>query len=210
MSSLDELIGKRRSIRKYRSDIPPAEWVSSMIRCAAMAPSPKNSRPVRFVKIISPESRDNLYRAMADGYKRRLQSAQKSSTPNKLKNRVNMSWRFSTFMFDAPVLFAVGAVSPAWGSSGKLSLAGTNKEVGRGDTDIDITVGLAVKGFLLKGEELGLGTCIMTAPFMFCQDVEKILGIEDVKIKCFVTVGFPDEQPHTPERINVADICREI
>jgi len=210
VSSLEELIGKRRSIRKYRSDIPPAEWIESMIHCAAMAPSPKNSQPVRFIKIASHETRDNLYRAMADGQKTLLQSAQKSSTPNKLKNRVNMSWRFSTFMFDAPVLFAVGAVPPARGSSGKLPRAGTNKEGGRGDTDIDITVGLAVKGFLLKGEELGLGTCIMTAPFIFCRDVEKILGIKDVKIKCFVTVGFPDEQPHAPERINVADICREI
>jgi nitroreductase len=210
MSFLDELIGKRRSIRKYRSDIPSAEWISSMIRCAAMAPSPKNSRPVRFIKITSPESRDNLYQAMADGYKRRLKSAQKSSTPNKLKNRVNMYWRFSTFMFDAPVLFAVGVVPPARSSSGKLPQAGTNKESGRGDTDMDITVGLAVKGFLLKGEELGLGTCIMTAPFIFCRDVENILRIEDVKIKCFVSVGFPDEQPHAPERINVADIYREI
>ncbi|MDO9529439.1 MAG: nitroreductase family protein [Syntrophales bacterium] len=210
MSHLDELINKRRSIRKYKTDVPPEDWINSMIRYAAMAPSPKNSRPVRFIKIVSPESRDNLYRAMANGQKRRLQSAQKSSTPNKLKNRINMYWRFSKFMFDAPVLFAVGAVSPERGSSGKLPRTGINKKVGRGDTDIDITVGLAVKGFLLKGEELGLGTCIMTAPFTFVRDVENILGIEDVKIKCFVTVGFPDEKPDAPERINVADICREI
>ncbi len=204
-SHIEELINKRRSIRKYRSDIPPAEWIDSMIYCAAMAPSPKNSQPVRFIKITSTESRNNLYLAMADEYKKYLEKAKSSSTPNKLKNRINMSWRFSKFMFDAPVLFAVGTVS-----SDKLSRAGTDKKAGRGDTDIDITVGLAVKGFLLKGQELGLGTCIMTAPFIFCRDVEKTLGIEDVKVKCFVTVGFPDEQPHAPERIDAADICGEI
>lgn len=210
MSYLEELIGKRRSIRKYKTDVPPAEWIGSMISCAAMTPSPKNSQPVRFIKIASSESRNNLYLAMADEYEKRLETAKSNSTPNKLKNRINMYWRFSKFMFDAPVLFAVGAVSSATGSSEKLSRAGTDKNAGRGDTDIDITVGLAVKGFLLKGEELGLGTCIMTAPLIFCRDVEKILGIEDVRIKCFVTVGFPDELPHAPEKMNAADICREI
>ena len=210
MSSLDELIDKRRSIRKYKADVPPAEWINSMIRCATMAPSPTNSQPVRFIKISSPEIRDNLYRAMADAQQRLLKSAMASSTPNKLKNRINIYWRFSKFMFDAPILFAVGAVSPTRGSSVKLLQAGIIKKVGRGNTDIDITVGLALKGFLLKGEECGLGTCILTAPFIFVRDVEKILGIEDMMIKCFVTVGFPDEEPRAPERISVADIYSEI
>ena len=35
---------------------------------------------------------------------------------------------------------------------------------------VDIAVGLALKGYLLKGEELGLGSCILTAPLIFIQD----------------------------------------
>jgi len=210
MSPLDELINKRRSVRKYKADVPPEEWINSMIRCAVMAPSPTNSQPVRFIKISSPEIRNNLHQAMADGRQRLLQSAMTSSTPNKLKNRINIYWRFSKFMFDAPLLFAVGVVSPTQGTSGKLHQAGINKKVSRGDTDLNITAGLALKGFLLKGEELGLGTCILTAPFNFTRDIEKILGIKDIVIKCFVTIGFPDEKPFTPVRKNITDIYSEI
>jgi hypothetical protein len=74
-------------------------------------------------------------------------------------------------------------------------------------------VGLALKGFILKGQELGLGTCILTAPLIFISNiskVEEILGLENTRIKCFVTVGFPDEVPPVIERKTVAEIYKEL
>lgn len=210
MSSLDELINKRRSIRKYKTDVPPAELIESMIRCATRAPSPMNSQPVRFIKISSPEIRNNLYQAMTAGRDGFLQSAAASDKPKRLRNWINAYWRFSEFMFNAPLLFAVGTVLSANAFSKKVLQAGIIEKDNRGDTDVDITVGLALNGFLLKGEELGLGTCILSAPLIFIQDIEKILGIEDMKIKCLVTVGFPDEEPRLPERKSVAEIYSEI
>ena len=210
MSSLDELINKRRSIRKYKTDIPPVEWIERMIRCANRAPSPMNSQPVRFIKISSPEIRSNLYRAMAAGRDGFLQSAAASDKPKKMRNWINAYWRFSEFMFNAPLLFAVGTDLSITSFSERLIEYEIIRKERRGDTDMDISVGLALKGFLLKGEELGLGTCILTAPLIFIQNIEKILGIEDMKIKCLVTVGSPNEEPRLPERKSVAEIYSEI
>ena len=210
MTSLDELIDKRRSIRKYKTDLPSPKWIAGMIRCAAGAPSPKNSQPVRFIRISSPEARDRLCRAMAAGRQRFLQSALRSDSPKRTRNWINTYWRYSEFMFKAPLLFAVGTVSTDHGFSERLLHAGIIKKDARGDTDMDIAVGLALKGFLLKGEELGLGACILTAPLIFIQGMEKISGLKDVRIKCFVTAGFPDENPSYIERKTVTEVYREI
>lgn len=210
MTSLDELIDKRRSIRKYKADLPPPEWITGMIRCAAGVPSPKNSQPVRFIRISSPEARDRLYRAMAAGRQRFLQSVLNSDSPKRIRNQINTCWRYSEFMFKAPLLFAVGTVSADHGFSERLLHAGIIKKDARGDTDMDIAVGLALKGFLLKGEELGLGACILTAPLIFIQGMEEISGLKDARIKCFVAAGFPDEIPPYIERKSVAEIYREI
>ena len=211
MTSLDELIDKRRSIRKYKTDLPPPEWIAGMIRCAAGAPSPGGSQPVRFIRISSPEVRDRLYRAMAAGRQRFLQGALNSDSPKRIRNRINTYWRYSEFMFKAPLLFAVGTVSTDHGFSERLFHAGIIKKDVRGNTDMDIAVGLALKGFLLKGEELGLGACILTAPLIFIQGIEETSGLlKDVRIKCFLTAGFPDENPSYIERKSVAEVYREI
>jgi len=81
---------------------------------------------------------------------------------------------------------------------------------GREETSLDITVGLTLKGFILRGEELGLGTCILTGPMAFIKNVEEILGINDVRIKCFITVGFPNEKPDMPPRKSIPEIISDI
>lgn len=210
MSFLDNLINKRRSIRKYKADIPPDEWIERMLQSALMAPSPSNSQPVRFIRISSSRAKKDLRNAMVKEYQRFLKAAKTSDNSKKLKNLINAYRRFSEFMFDAPVLFAVGTVAHTGGFSKKLFDAKIVAVDTRGETDVDITAGLALKGFLLKGEEFGLGTCILSAPLVFVPNTEKIFDLKDIKIKCFVVVGFPDEKPRTPERKSVADIYSEI
>jgi hypothetical protein len=44
------------------------------------------------------------------------------------------------------------------------------KEDPRKDTDLDISIGLSLMAFVLKGESIGLGSCILTAPLVFIED----------------------------------------
>jgi nitroreductase len=210
VSALDEIIFKRRSIRKYKPEPPPEEWIAAMLSSAARAPSPTNSRPVRFIRIKSPDVRQTLFQAMNEGYRAYLEAAKTCKRPRHTTNVIHVYWRYSKFIRQAPLLFAVGTVTERAGLSKKLFEADMIEEIKKTDTDVDIAVGLALKGFILKGTELGLGTCILTAPLSFIGDMESILGIDNIRIKCLVTVGFPDETPPSIAEPNPAGMYMEV
>jgi nitroreductase len=204
------LINGRRSIRKYKQELPPEEWIKKMILAAMKAPSPTNSQPVRFIRILSPDVRDNLHQSMLRGRERLLEAIKDSSSSKRLKNWVNAYARFSEFMFNAPVLFAVGTTMTFVSLAERLFRAGMMEQGHKKHRDVDIAVGLALKGYLLKGEELGLGSCILTAPLIFIEETERILSIEKMEIKCFVTTGYPDEEADYIKRKDFTEIYREI
>lgn len=207
---VEKVIRKRRSIRKYRTDMPQPGWIEAAISCAALAPSPSNSQPVRFVRISSDGMRQKLHEAMLDRRRELIEALEAVGGQKKTRNLINAYFRYSEFMFAAPVIIGVGTVLGLESFSGKLHEAGILPESIRGETDLDISVGLAIKGMILKCESLGLGTCILTAPLAFLTNVEKTLGLEDIRIKCFVTLGFPDETPQLVEKKCVSEIYREI
>jgi nitroreductase len=210
ITPLDKLINGRRSIRKYKPECPPEESVRKMILAAMRAPSPTNSQPMRFIRIRSPELKDCLLQAMREGEEHLLEALKNASSSKRLRNWVNAYSRFSEFMFDAPVLFAVGSTMTFLNLAERLFRAGAMEQGHKKHRDIDIAVGLALKGYLLKGEELGLGSCILTGPLIFIQEPEGILGLTGMEIKCFVTTGYPDEEPAYIKRRDFKDIYREI
>ncbi|CAN2039112.1 Nitroreductase domain-containing protein [Candidatus Magnetomoraceae bacterium gMMP-15] len=208
MSPLDKIIKQRTSIRKYKPDLPPEKWIKDMIQCAIRAPSPTNSQPVRFIRIKSFEVLNDLHQTMTKKYNDCIELWKKSGSPKRLKNLLKAYWRFSKFIFDAPLIFAVGTENYV-SFSDQLIKAGLIQDT-RGSTDVDISTGLALKGFILKAQELGLGTCILTGPFTFIPNPEKILDLKNIKIKCFLTVGFPDESPDPTPRKDFSEIYMEI
>ena len=120
MSILDELTSQRRSIRTYKADMPPEEWIAVLLRSAAKAPSPTNSRPVRFIRIKSPDRRAALHRAMHQGYQTLLEAAKTCEKPRRKTNVINAYWRYSEFIKTAPLLFAVGVATNSTGFSKRL------------------------------------------------------------------------------------------
>lgn len=208
MKSLDELIGGRRSIRKYRKEPPPEEWIKEMISCAACAPSPSNTQPVRFLKIRSEKIKEALYESLVSGRDNFYKALEESNGPKRMRNWISSYFRFSEFMFEAPLLLAVGTLKSTTGFSRKMFEAGLLEQYDR--KDLDITLGLALKGFILKGEELGLGSCILTAPLVFMSDVERLIGVGDLDIRSLISVGFPDEAPGPIERRRVDEVYREV
>jgi nitroreductase len=210
MSMLDSLIYSRRSIRKYKREMPPPEWVEQMINCAMQAPSPANRQPVRFYRICRSDILDNLKTAMEAGCRTLLQKADETGASAILKNVIGNYYQFLLFMFDAPLLFAVGTVPSSKGVADKLYSTGILPQEKRSTTDDDITVGLAVMEWMLKGEELGLGSCILTAPLLYLDRPEDILGVSPVTLKCFLTLGFPDETPPPVKKKGFSEMYREL
>ncbi len=207
---LDEIIQRRRSIRKYTREVPPPSWIEAMIACAARAPSPSNSQPVRFIRIVSSEIRQDLHQAMTERRRELLAELDAIGRSKKTKNLINTAFRYSEFMFHAPVLVAAGTAANVAGFTTKLAEANLASDDGKAERDLDIALGLALKGFVLKGTALGLGTCILTAPLVFLSGLEERIGVRGIRMKCFVTVGFPDEEPSFVERKSVSEIYREV
>lgn len=207
---IDRLVFQRRSIRRYRSDPLPDEWVQVMLACAHQAPSPSNSQPVRYVRINSAACKDALHRALVAGHDRLLDRHKAAGAPARLRNWINAYRRYAEFMFTAPVLLAVGVDTGAAGFARRLSEAGLMAAPVNAEAEMDITVGLALQALLLKAQAMGVGSCILTAPLIFIHDAEAILGLEHLAVKCFVTLGLADETPRSPGRLPLADVVAVV
>ncbi len=210
VSLLDQLLTERRSIRKYRAEIPPETLIEQALGAAANAPSSSNRQPVRFVRIASPIIKKALQEAIEEARRHYLRLAAASEKPKKVSNWINTYYRYSAFMFSAPVLIAVGTVTDQPSFPGTLAEAGIIPPDALKDRDPDITIGLTLEAILLKGQELGLASCLLTAPLAFISPVEKIIGTEDIEIKCFLTLGYPAERPSAPPRKPLLEIYREV
>ncbi len=208
MFSLDKIITSRRSIRKYKSEKPSWHLIEDMLKSATSAPSPSNKQPVRFIDIKSKAIRSELYQEMLKGKDTFLERLEKSGGNKKIKNRINAYFRFSEFMFNAPYLFAVG-VESFESLSDILLKANILTSDKKQNTDLDISTGLSLKAFLLKGAETGIGTCVLTAPLVYIENASQIIN-KEIRINCFVTAGFPDEKPKPILKKTVSDIYMEI
>jgi nitroreductase len=207
---LDQLIFQRRSIRRYKSDALPEAWIQAMLSCAHQAPSPSNSQPVRYVRICSKVCRDRLQQALTEGHERLVAAHRAAGAPARLRNWINAYRRYAEFMFAAPVLLAVGVDPDVKGFARRLAEAGLMAAIQYPGSELDLTVGLALQGLLLKAQALGVGSCILTAPLIFIQDLEKVLGLERLSVKCFVTLGMADETPAASERLPLADVVKVV
>lgn len=207
---IEDIIHRRRSIRRYKHDPLPAPWIESILQCAHQAPSPSNSQPVRYVRIESPAYRAKLRRAFVDGHARFIDRHKAAGGSARLRNWINAYKRYAEFMYEAPVLLAVGVTTQTMGFAQRLADAGLLDGNRRQSVDLDMTVGLAVSGLMLKAQALGVGSCILTAPLVFIDAAEQLLGLKGIRIKCFVTLGLADEAPSATSRRPLEEVVRVI
>jgi nitroreductase len=205
VKAFDSIVSERRSIRKYKDVKPEESLIRQMLQCACYAPSPSHSQPVRYILLESDSLRQEIWQAMKDGRDRFLERQAALGASKKVANVINAYFRFSEFMFGAPYLFAVGTESYT-SFSRRMVEAGILSEDHKGYTDADITTGLSLSLFIHKGVELGISTCILTAPFVYIPDLSRRIN-PNLRITCFVSAGFADEAPPHLERISVEDLC---
>lgn len=199
-TSLDTLLEQRHSIRRYTAQIPGDDQIEQVVRAAFTAPSPSNSQPVRIYRIQSADMRCRLEQNIVRGRERFLAQLAAKSGSKRVGNWINAYWRYCEFMFRAPVLLAVGSVNHLVGFSQRLFEAGLTHEDTMEKCDLAVTVGLSLSAMLLKATALALGTCVLTAPLTFFPEPEKVLGLKQVRIYCYLTLGYADENPEAPRK----------
>jgi nitroreductase len=217
---LDEIIGGRRSVRKYKTDAPiPREDIEAIIEAGTWAPSSTNIQPWRFVVVTDRETIANIARAVYDKFQAVSQEALQRGE-KRLAAFCRFLRSYGSFFTDAPLLI-VACAKPYENPVLKMPMAAVVEKANQLEhMDVDMkplvidtvqkSVSMAVQNMLLKAHSLGYGTCAMDAPIAIEGTVRKMLDIEDdLNLVMFIPMGVPESREvEAPERMPVAEVTK--
>ena len=199
MLTTKEAIEKRRSIRKYKPDPIPDEFVTELLHAARLAPSGCNAQPWRFKIVKEPDVKARL-----------AQAAHKQ-----------------LFVAEAPVVMVCCADIQGYidgSSSGVQDLGEIGaveerivrnikdqseilKTLGTDDLGprIAANVAIAIEHMVLRALDFGLGTCWIR--LIDESEIRKIFGWDDnIYVVALLPIGFPAESPQARKRREIEDI----
>jgi nitroreductase len=181
-SDLYELMVSRKSIRKYKPDPIPKDVLNRVLEAGLQAPSGKNRQNWRFF-VVTGKKRDDYLK-----YSQKSWNGIKDVLQKRLKPSLyEFTERFFFTLGDAPVIIFCYSL---------------NDPEERYHTSVG-SVYMAVQNMILAAVSEGLGTCPMGAPLEIKEDVDKFLGIKNIKIEkdaelellCALVLGYPDHNP---------------
>lgn len=177
-----QLLESRKSIRKFKTDIPPVEVVERILNAAIHAPSGKNRQNWRFF-VVSGTKRVEYLK-----YSQKSWMGIKDILKSRLKPSLyDFTERFFYTLGDAPYL---------------IFCYSHNDSEERYLTSIG-SVYMAVENINLAAVVEGLGCCTMGAPLEIKEEVDQFLGVTELdeyktgqlELLCCVVLGYPDHSP---------------
>lgn len=198
IDDLLELVKSRRSVRRFKPDPIPNEFITKMIDVAHWAPSGANSQPWDFIIVKDPKVKDE----MADAWVRcrpetyyMEQTRAEEYRANLLRQPLNNIAEFR----QAPVLIVVCADRRTFQGS---TVAGRYLAAdGSMDASFLKSMGNATYSLHLAAKTLGLGTQWLSVFSDWEQELKKILGVPIyLQIHTVVPVGYPAYEPDIPYR----------
>ncbi len=183
-AELSELMRRRRSLRTYRAQPVPKEFLGQILEAAVWAPSAHNRQPWRFVVISRAATKERLAREM--GAKLRGDLSADAVPPAVIDADVARSYQRVT---EAPLLLLLCM------SLQDMDEYGDERRQAHERTMAQQSAAMAGQNILLMASSLGLGACWMCAP-LFCQDlVVSVLDLPaDWRPQGLITLGFPAQQ----------------
>jgi nitroreductase len=203
MLTTKDAVEQRRSIRKFRPDSVPDEYITALLDAARLAPSGCNAQPWRFKVVRDRDTKQKLSKAAYD----------------------------QSFITDAPIVFICcadirgyleGTVSGiqdlgkvkavedrviqillkrAEQMETQLKLMGRDQLGAR----IAFNVAIATEHIVLRALDFGLGSCWVR--LLNEQMVKDIFGWdENIYVVALLPIGFPDENPPQRKRLGIEDI----
>ena len=183
-ADLSTLIRERRSLRRFRAEAVPDEFIGQILEAGVWAPSAHNRQPWRFVVIRDAATKERLARAM--GAKLRGDLTADAVPPAVIDADVERSYQRIT---GAPLLLLLCM------SLEDMDDYGDERRNAHERTMAQQSAAMAGQNILLMAASLGLGACWMCAP-LFCQDlVASVLELPaDWQPQGLITLGFPAQQ----------------
>jgi nitroreductase len=198
MLTTKEAIEKRRSIRKFKSDAIPDEYLTELLHAARLAPSGCNAQPWRF-KIVKDQETKNLLAGAAYD---------------------------QSFIAEAPVVIVCcgdisgyinGTVSAFQDGENGAVDAGIERlllkradqmkamTIGQISPQIAFNVAIAIEHIVLRALDFDLGSCWVR--LIDRQKVKDIFGwTDDRYVVALLPIGYPAEYPEARKRLELKDI----
>jgi nitroreductase len=177
-----QLLEARRSIRKFKPDLPDKETLERVLAAGMQAPSGKNLQNWRFF-VVTGEKRNQYLK-----YSQKSWLGIKDILHKKLKPSLyDFTERFFFTLGEAPVI---------------IFCYSHNNPEEKHMTNIG-SVYMAVENINLAAVVEGLGCCTMGAPLEIKKEIDSFLGLTnrpdylagELELLCAVVMGYPDHQP---------------
>ncbi|RKX20473.1 MAG: hypothetical protein DRP26_01605 [Candidatus Zixiibacteriota bacterium] len=185
---LFDMIKKRRTVRKFKSNPVPREHILKILDAARYAPTAGNQQPWKFLVIQDKRKlsklKDEAVQWYIESYKNEKQPNRKEleNTGKAIKNKLND-------ILSAPVYIAVLVDSKAEYPE-YVMYDGT----------------LAAGYLMIEARSLGYGTGFFTT-FFPEKNMKLFFGIPDrYKLICFTPIGIPEHWPDTPHKKSLEEI----
>ena len=199
MLTTKEAIEKRRSIRKYRPDPIPDEYIEELLNAARLAPSGSNAQPWRFKIVKEPDIKAKLAHAA-------YEQIFIASAPVVIVCCADIQGYLEGTVSGAQVLGKIGEVEDRivtiLHSNAERCKAIDRDELG---ARIAANVSIAIEHIVLRALDFGLGTCWIR--LIDERKVKEIFGWDDnIYVVALVPLGYPAESPAARKRLQLKDI----
>jgi nitroreductase len=199
MLTTKEAIEQRRSIRKFKPDPVPDEYITALLDAARLAPSGCNAQPWRFKIVQEKEIKVKL-----------AEAAHRQSFIAKAPVVIVCCADIKGYLEGAiSSIQDLGKVGSVENSIVSLILERTEymKKMKTEEIAprIAFNIAIAVEHMVLRALDFGLGTCWVR--LINEQMIREMFGWdENIHIVALLPVGFPDESPQPRKRMRLQDI----
>lgn len=174
----DDIVEKRRSIRKYQDKEVSDELIEELINSARLCQSAKNRQPWLF-KVLKNTEKDHIADMMINWSK---SSDEKEGYKRSVEHTANV-------MKEAPVLILVFYErDPFWDMSDVLS------------------IGAAIEHVCLKAMDLDLGSLWICNTNCIKEDISNYIKRPELTMISAIAIGYTDESPDKRPRKNLEEI----
>ncbi|HEX3002329.1 MAG TPA: nitroreductase family protein [Methanoregula sp.] len=181
-----EVIRRRRSIRRYRSDPVRKEDIHKLLDAANRAPSAMNRQQWEFIIVTGKKIGE-----MGESFRKIIEEYTKNWETSRMKGSTFSREEFIHFAATyggAPVVIVV------------LTDTAQTEDFRRANLE---SASAAMENLLLAATALGLGTCWMTGPLQDEKSLRRILAISmDREIVAITPLGYPADFPADPQDQN--------
>jgi nitroreductase len=202
MLTSKEAIEQRRSIRKFKSEPVPDEYIDALLDAARLAPSGSNAQPWRFKIVKNLSMKEKLVKAAYD-------QAFIAEAPVVLVCCADIRGYLDGVVSGLQDLGKIGAVEDR---IVHIVLERTDRmktlNFDQFGQRIAFNVAIAIEHIVLRAMDFGLGTCWVR--LIDEQAIRAIFGWDDtISVVALLPIGYPDESPAPRKRRSIEDIVIE-